>query len=374
LRYNDYLKRRRAANMGTSYSVANIPNLDGKVAVITGSSAGIGKTCAMEMARKGCHVVLACRSEAKTTPVVEQIRKETKNDKVEFMELDLASLRSVQAFVTHYKEKGYPLHILLNNAGIMACPFSLSVDGVEMQFATNHLGHFLLTTGLLDVLESSAPSRVVNVSSAGHMLTPKEGVAFDKINDEKEYNNWTAYGQSKLCNILFANELARRVKDKAIFVNSIHPGYVETELQRHFKDVYGGFGDVLGNVAYVFAKSPLNGSLTSLFVATAPEIETKDVRGQYFVPTAKLSKASAHARNEELARKLWEYSEALIQEKLGAQDGHEEVEEDDGTKGKEKHEDKEEKADKEEEKGDKEEEKEPTKETENKDEKEDQSN
>jgi len=356
--------------MGTSYSVANIPNLDGKVAVITGSSAGIGKTCAMEMARKGCHVVLACRSEAKTTPVVEQIRKETKNDKVEFMELDLASLRSVQAFVTHYKEKGYPLHILLNNAGIMACPFSLSVDGVEMQFATNHLGHFLLTTGLLDVLESSAPSRVVNVSSAAHMLTPKEGVAFDKINDEKEYNNWTAYGQSKLCNILFANELARRMKDKAVYANSIHPGYVDTELQRHFKEVYGGFGDVMGNLAHVFAKSPLNGSLTSLFAATAPEIETKDLRGQYFVPTAKLSKASAHGRNEELARKLWEYSEAVIQEKLGAQAEHE-VEEDDGTKGKEKHDDKEE--DKEEKEADKEE-KESTKEPENKEEKEDQSN
>jgi len=287
----------------------------------------------MEMARKGCHVILACRSKDKTLPVIDEIQKETKNDKVEFMELDLAELRSVDRFVKEYKEKGYPIHILLNNAAVMACPYRLSPDGIELQFATNHLGHFRLTTELIDVLVSSAPSRIVNVSSMGHHMVPKEGIAFERINDETYYDPWRMYGQSKLANILFANELARRLKDKHVYCNSLHPGVIATELSRNLSEVYGWLGTVADSAISVFAKSPMTGALTSLYLSTAPVIEKEEVTGCYYVPTAKLSKASAFGQNEELAGKLWEFSEKLIQEKLSAEG--EEIEEKDEGKGKE---------------------------------------
>jgi len=299
--------------MGASYSVEKIPSLEGKVAIVTGANTGIGKITALELARKGCHVFLASRSKERTLPVVDEIKEETHNEKIEFLELDLASLQNVRRFVNEFKEKELPLHILVNNAGIMACPFTKTVDGIEMQFATNHLGHFLLTTGLLDILEKSAPSRIVNVSSAAHQLTPEGGVAFDNINNEELYQPWRAYGQSKLCNVLFSTELARRYSSRPIYANAVHPGYVATELQRHFSSLYGGAVGLLGEAAKIFAKSPEDGALTSLYVATSPEIETNHINGQYFVPTAKLSKATALGRDEQLAAKLWEYSEALIE-------------------------------------------------------------
>jgi len=303
--------------MGSSYSVEQVPDMAGKVAIVTGANTGIGKITALELARKGCSVVLACRSKEKTEPVVEEIKRQTNNENVEFSELDLASLRSVEAFAQRYRESDRPLHLLVNNAGVMATPYRLTADGVEMQFGTNHLGHFLLTTRLLDVLERNAPSRIVNLSSAAHSFPYSEGVRFDRINDEASYSPWRAYGQSKLCNILFTKELARRVEDKQIFVNAVHPGYVETELTRNVPDLYGGVGSVLSTVSgTLFAKSPENGALTSIYVATSPDIETKNYRGLYFVPTAKLSKGSAHSNNAELATRLWEFSENLIREKL----------------------------------------------------------
>jgi len=324
--------------MGSSYSVADIPSLEGKVAIITGASAGIGKICAKEMARKGCHVILACRSKDKTLPVVEEIQKETKNDKVEFMELDLAELQSVDRFVKEYKEKGLPIHILLNNAAVMACPYKLSPNGIELQFATNHLGHFRLTTELLEVIIASAPSRIVNVSSAAHNMTlPKNGIAFDGINDEAIYDPWKMYGQSKLANVLFTNELAKRLKDKHVYCNSLHPGVIATELSRNMTEVYGWLGTVADGAISVFAKSPMTGSLTSLYLSTSPTVEKEEITGCYYVPTAKLSKASAYGRNEELAAKLWEFSEKLIEEKLGAK--AEEGDKDEG-KGKEHEEEK----------------------------------
>jgi len=312
--------------MGSSYSTANIPSQEGKVVVITGGNTGIGKVCALELAARGAHVILACRSADRALPVVEEIKKETNNEKVEFMELNLANLRSVVRFTDAFREKKLPIHVLLNNAGIMACPYRLSDDGIELQFATNHLGHFLLTTRLLDIVEASAPSRIVNVSSLAHTMSYNEGVRFDKINDEKSYSIVSAYGQSKLCNVLFSNELNKRLEGKLVFVNSLHPGYVDTELTRNVKDSYGSFVDFLSGIsAAIVAKTPQDGALTSLYVATSPEIEGTDgqppLRGQYFVPTAKLSTASKKGRDEQLAKKLWEFSEALIKEKLGEGEG-----------------------------------------------------
>jgi len=336
--------------MGASWSAEQIPSLDGKVAIVTGSNTGIGRITALEMARKGCHVILACRSKDKTLPVVDEIKEATKNDKVEFLELDLASLASVERFVANFKEKELPLHILVNNAGVMACPYTLTADGVEMQFGTNHLGHFLLTNGLLDVLEKSAPSRIVNVSSEGHKLAPTGGVDFEFINDEEKYKPWIAYGRSKLCNVLFTLELAKRLKDKNIYVNVLHTGFVATELMRHMTELYGSAAAWLSKVATVFAKSPEDGALTQLYLATSPDVEEQNIRGQYYVPTAKHSTTSRFGRDEELAAKLWEFSERLIEEKLGKEgsssktdtnkeggsEQQQPTEEEEGSKGKEK--------------------------------------
>lgn len=151
----------------SDFTLDKVPDLTGKVAIVTGSNCGIGRVCAAEMAKKGCTVIMACRSKEKTLPVIEAIKAETGNGKLEFIPLDLMSLDSVTKFADTFKRQYSQLHILLNNAGVMTPPFELSEDGIESQFATNHVAHFYLTMLLLPVLETSAPSRIVNVSSIG---------------------------------------------------------------------------------------------------------------------------------------------------------------------------------------------------------------
>lgn len=311
------------------FTAEAIGDQSGKVAIVTGSNTGIGKITALELARKGCHVIMACRSRDRTVPVVDEIREVTGNDRVEFMELNLSSLKSVAKFVREFKKTGLPLHLLINNAGVMACPFKLSEDGIELQWATNHLGHFLLTTSLLDVIEASAPARIVNVSSMGHKMT--SGLELETLNDEKRYGAWNAYARSKLSNILFSLELQKRIGDKQIWVNSIHPGYVATELTRNVSDLYGSIAEPLSNfAASLFALPPEKGALTTLYVATSPDIESNDWRARYFVPIAKLATTSKAAMNEEAAKQLWEFSEKLVAEKLGDAVGDEdEVEDED---------------------------------------------
>lgn len=195
-----------------SFSVSDIPTLTGKVAIVTGANTGLGKVTALELARKGAHVVLACRSKDRTEPVAEEIKKITGNQQVEFVELDLGSLRSVQSFAKAFLQRNIPLNILVNNAGIMGLPkLELSKDGIEAQFATNHVGHYYLTRLLLPALVKGQPASVVSVSSAAHKFAPKGGIVFDKINDQKAYGSWSAYGQSKLANILFAKALQKHI-------------------------------------------------------------------------------------------------------------------------------------------------------------------
>ena len=263
-------------------------------------------------------MILACRSSERTLPVVEEIKKETGNDQVEFMELDLGSLASVTKFSEEYHSKGLPLHVLLNNAGIMYGPFRTTAEGIEAQFGTNHVGHFLLTQLLFDVLDRSQPSRVVQVSSMAHMWPYNGGVVFDKINDQAHYKETLAYGQSKLCNILFARELAKRVEGKKIYVNAIHPGYVHTDLQRNIYDSWNPVYAFLARLGHrLFALSPVQGAMTQLYVATHPDIEAKGIVGRYFVPIAKESTTSALGNDGELGKKLWAYTEELLKEKLG---------------------------------------------------------
>ncbi|ONM53689.1 Short-chain dehydrogenase TIC 32 chloroplastic [Zea mays] len=187
----------------------------GLTAIVTGASSGIGAETARTLALRGAHVIMAVRSLPAAQAVKDAVLAQAPGAKLDVMELDLSSMASVRAFASQFIDRGLPLNILINNAGVMAIPFALSKDGIEMQFATNHVGHFLLTHLLLDTMkrtshESNLEGRIVNVSSEGHRLAYREGIRFDKINDESVYSSIGAYGQSKLANILHANELARR--------------------------------------------------------------------------------------------------------------------------------------------------------------------
>ena len=203
----------------------------------------------------------------------------------------------------------------------MACPFGLTKDGIESQFGTNHLGHFLLTQTLMPaLLKAGRGARIVNVSSAGHAMTPPGGINFEDLlsQESKGVDNWQRYGASKLANILFTQELSKKYGSQGIFANAVHPGVVRTELLRGFLGE-GRIGQVLLSVINFITMplflSPHRGALTSLYCAASPDIETKDLNGQYFYPIAKHypEGLSSYAKSEELREKLWKFSKDYIQ-------------------------------------------------------------
>jgi NAD(P)-dependent dehydrogenase (short-subunit alcohol dehydrogenase family) len=301
-----------------SFSVKDIPDLHDKVAIVTGANSGIGRIVALELARKGAYVILACRSAERAAPVVEEIKRETNNERVEYMHLDLAELSSVKSFAEKFKERNLPLHILVNNAGLMATPFTLTKDGIELQFQINYVGHFYLTNLLLPVIEQSMPSRIVMVSSIlYHHTYGYDGMQLEHISDPNWYDPWKAYGESKLCLMLFSKELAKRLGNKPIYVNCIHPGYVNSNGMRNFRVLYGTLGYIVSRVgSFLLADKPSTGALTPLYAATSPEIELKNYRGEFFGPVARLTKAHESATNMKNAEKLWNFTEDLIKSKM----------------------------------------------------------
>jgi NAD(P)-dependent dehydrogenase (short-subunit alcohol dehydrogenase family) len=196
-----------------------------KVVIITGANTGIGFETAIDLAKRGGKIYLACRDVKRGNDALERIKNESGSDNVHFMQLDLSSLKSVREFSKKFHQVENKLDILINNAGIMACPKSATEDGFENHLGTNHLGHFLLTISLLDLLKSAGQSRIVNVSSAAHLWSDiqKDDLMFDK-----SYNKYKAYGQSKLANILFSLELSKKLSGSGVTVNSCHPGVVQT--------------------------------------------------------------------------------------------------------------------------------------------------
>jgi retinol dehydrogenase 13 len=204
---------------GGHYKKVN--TIAGKVAIITGANSGIGKETAVDLAKRGGKVYIACRDIKRGEDALKEIKERSNSDNVHFLQLDLASLDSVREFSRKFHEVEDQLHILVNNAGIMACPKGKTKDGFELQLGTNHLGHFLLTNLLLDLLKSSAPSRIVVVSSVLHILGR---IKKDDLMSEKFYQRWLVYGKSKLANILFTHELAKRLQGSGVTANSLHPG------------------------------------------------------------------------------------------------------------------------------------------------------
>ncbi|MFE3267591.1 SDR family NAD(P)-dependent oxidoreductase [Streptomyces sp. NPDC059215] len=293
----------------TAAEVAEGVDLAGRQAVVTGASSGIGAETARVLAATGAGVTLAVRDTVAGERVAKGITASTGNTDVRVAPLDLADPASVTAFTGAWQG---PLHILVNNAGVMACPEQYTEQGWELQFATNHLGHFALATGLRDALAADGNARVVVVSSTGHQQSP---VVWDDVNFAfRRYDPWLAYGQSKTANILFAVEATRRWADANITANALMPGAIYTNLQRHT----GGRGS--GRVPPELIKSVEQGAAASVLLATSPHLE--GVGGRYFVDcnetevvdrrSGTLHGVARYAVDPENARRLWAVSQDLL--------------------------------------------------------------
>jgi NAD(P)-dependent dehydrogenase (short-subunit alcohol dehydrogenase family) len=299
------------------WTADDLPAQSGKTFIITGANSGIGYEAALALAGKGAQVVLACRDQGKGKHAAEQIRAAHPSASVAVMELDLASLDSIRRFGEAARKAHPKLDVLVNNAGVMAIPYRKTADGFEMQFGTNHLGHFALTGLLLDRLLATPGARVVNVSSNAHRMFA--AMRWDDIHWEKGYRKWLAYGQTKLANLLFTYELQRRLeaaKANAISV-ACHPGYAATNLQAAGPRMQGSsFGESimeLGN--RLFAQSAAMGALPTIYAAAAPDVHGGDYIGpdglaeNWGHPKKTQSNARSHDREDQ--RRLWELSEKL---------------------------------------------------------------
>jgi NAD(P)-dependent dehydrogenase (short-subunit alcohol dehydrogenase family) len=278
----------------------NAAPMHGKVCLITGATSGIGLVAARELARRGAHVVLVGRNADKCAAVVEHIRTQTGNTP-ESLLADLSSQRQVRELARQFRERQQRLDVLVNNAGGIWFERQQTEDGFEMTFAVNHLAYFLLTHLLRDLLRSSAPARIVNVASAAHGGAILD---FADLQAERGYSGWAQYCRSKLMNLLFTYELARRLEGSGVSVNALHPGWVATG----FGSNKGWKGTLLQFAARCLAIGPEKGARTIVYLATAPEVA--GVTGRYFVREREAA-SSAASHDVAAAKRLWEVSEQL---------------------------------------------------------------
>jgi NAD(P)-dependent dehydrogenase (short-subunit alcohol dehydrogenase family) len=298
--------------LSAKWTAEQIPDLSGRTAVVTGANSGLGLVTARELARHGASVTLACRNTGKGEQALQSIQSEVPSASLALMALDLSSLDSVQQFAERYRAEHTGLDLLVNNAGVMAPPRKLTVDGFEMQFGTNHLGHFALTAQLIGLMEGRDDARVVTVSSNAHKMG---AIKFDDLQREHGYRRWSAYGQSKLANLMFALELNRRARAGHVAVKSLaaHPGYAATKLQSAAAPMLDRLVMKASNL--LMAQSADMGALPSLYAATQPRLEG----GSYIGPDGigefrghpHLATPNAAARDEQTAARLWEISERL---------------------------------------------------------------
>jgi NAD(P)-dependent dehydrogenase (short-subunit alcohol dehydrogenase family) len=299
-----------------TWSADEIPDLEGRTVIVTGANSGLGFEAARGLARRRARVVVACRSEQKALEAIARLRAESPGAQLESLPLDLASLASVRAFASAFASRHRALHVLVNNAGVMALPRRETADGFEMQLGTNHLGHFALTGLLLDALLATPGARVVNLSSTMH----KTGrMRWDDLHGERRYGKWTAYGQSKLANLLFTYELQRRlaaVRAEAISV-ACHPGYAATNLQFAGPRMQGSslLEAGAGWLNRVLAQSAEMGALPTLYAATGGDVRGGDYFGpggfaELWGPPRKV-RSSRRSHDASDAARLWEISEDL---------------------------------------------------------------
>jgi NAD(P)-dependent dehydrogenase (short-subunit alcohol dehydrogenase family) len=285
----------------------NVPDQKGKISIVTGSSSGIGYETARVLANKNAKVIIAVRNLIKGNKAAEKIKSQNSNADIEVMEINLANLNSVKKFVEDCKNKYSKLDLLINNAGVMIPPYSKTADGFELQFGTNHLGHFALTAQLFELIKNTPGSRIVNVSSGAHKYG---NINFNDLAWEKRnYKAWKAYGDSKIANLYFTYELAKKLEEKNI--NSItaaaHPGWTATDLQRH-----SGIFEFMNKF---FAQKIEMGALPTIYAATAEGVKSSEYYGpsgwQELKGYPKKVESNELSHNKKIAAKLWEVSEEL---------------------------------------------------------------
>ena len=277
--------------------------LTGKSVLVTGATNGIGKVAALELARKGASVIIVGHDPEKTVRVVKQIKEYSGNPAVGGLVADLSSMAQVRQLAEEFRQEHASLHILVNNAGAIFAKRMVTVDGYERTFALNHLAYYLLTNLLIDMLTSNAPARIINVSSGAHQGAT---INFDDLQSEQHYGygGYRAYGQSKLANLLFTYELARRLNGTGVTVNALHPGTVAT-----------GFGENNGapmklsmRIFHQFALTPEQGADTLVYLASSPEV--KGITGKYWMNRKAIS-SSPESYDEEAQKRLWSISAQL---------------------------------------------------------------
>jgi retinol dehydrogenase-14 len=277
-------------------------SMRGRVCLVTGATSGIGKATAHALAAMGASVVLVGRDTQKGGATVQRIREDTGNEEVEFLRADLSSQTSIRELADQVLAEHDRLHVLVNCAGAFFRDRNVTIDGLEMTFALNHLAYFLLTTLLLDLLEGSAPARVVNVTSGAHSTGR---IDFEDLQGERGYRGQAAYNQSKLANVLFTYELARRLDGTGVTVNCVHPGVVRTNFGRQNQPL--AWRLVISIVA-PFMRSLEKGAETVVYLSSDPEIET--VTGKYF-HDLKPKRSSKLSYDEAVGARLWQVSEEL---------------------------------------------------------------
>ncbi len=297
----------------TKWTAAEMPDMHGKVALVTGANSGLGLETTRALVIKGAHVIMACRDQEKGRRVKTSLEESIEGASLELAELDLASLASIRTFAQGFQADHTQLDLLFNNAGVMAIPQRKTQDGFEWQFGTNYLGHFALTGLLLPTLLTTPQSRVITTSSFAQLLGKIE---FDNLNSERSYSRWSAYGKSKLADLMFAFELQRRLKRAGATTISVaaHPGYAHTSLQSTSANASQAISEHLMYTLYG-GQSAAMGALPQLYAATSPHI----YGGEYVGPDGlfgmsgypKKVRGMKSAYNEQVAARLWEVSVEL---------------------------------------------------------------
>ncbi|KAG5677011.1 hypothetical protein PVAND_006799 [Polypedilum vanderplanki] len=278
-----------------------------KVVIITGANTGLGKVTAIDLAKRGGKIYIACRDVKRSEEALKDIKRESGSDNIHFMQLDLSSIESIREFSQKFHDKEEKLHILINNAGLIGDQNLKTKDGFEMTMGVNHLGHFLLTHLLLDLLKASAPSRIINVSSSAYFFSKIEHDDFDE--NKKFSSSFIIYAKSKLANILFTRKLAKILKEKMVTVNCCHPGVIPTKITRNISAAEFMYNIILKP----FLKTPVEGAQSQIRLAVDPDLE--DVTGKYFENCKEVS-TWKHANDENAADWLYAKSCKLLCNKL----------------------------------------------------------
>ncbi len=280
-----------------------LSDLTGRTCLVTGATSGIGRAAAFALADLGASLVLVARDPHRGEATLGAIREKTGNDDVTLLLADLSSQKEIRRLAEEFLASARPLHVLLNNAGVVLQRRSETVDGIETTFAVNHLGYFLLTWLLLDRLREGAPARIVNVASDAHAYAGGR-LDFDDLESRKRYSWMGVYGKSKLANILFTRELARRLEGSGVTANSMHPGFVGSNFAKN----NGLLATLVMTLGRPFARSPERGARTAVYLCASPEVE--GISGQYFFDE-KPKWPKSFAQNDEDAERLWQVSEEL---------------------------------------------------------------